>query len=48
MIYGTNDANYHSFLSVRPKGKQGGNNVGSTGAPQVKAKGSDGKYQGEM
>jgi hypothetical protein len=47
MIYGTNDANYHSFLSVRPKGKQGGNNT-TTSAPQVKAKGSDGKYQGEM
>ena len=47
MIYDTADAYYHSFLSGSgaPKATFGGGGGGQ--GKVLKAKGSDGKYQGE-
>ncbi len=49
MIYDIHSEAYSSFLAVSPSSGQGGQqSQGAHGKkPEVKAKGSDGKYQGE-
>ena len=48
MIYNVNSGIYASFLSVAPGSRGwGGGGGGAHKKAEVKAKGSDGKYQGE-
>lgn len=48
MIYDIHSSMYASFLSVAPSsGGSHGPNTGGHKKAEVKAKGSDGKYQGE-